>query len=172
MRRPKLPTDQAPPRSTSEPPQETHNELMSITASSPAESDASEFDGWLGVLPDLVRDGADLSKHLADSSVQSLEEIFAAEELLPELDDNGLDLLCQGEAIPMVESSQRSRVLTPMPTPLNLPALADLLAIDHLISTTLLSSSITLYANCYLEFLSNSIRSPILLNDIEIGINL
>jgi hypothetical protein len=47
------------------------NKLMSIddehsagdtvtTSSSPAESDANEFDDWLGVPPDLIRDGADL----------------------------------------------------------------------------------------------------------------
>ncbi len=35
-------------------------------ASSPAKSDANEFEDRLGVLLDLVRNGADLSKHRSD----------------------------------------------------------------------------------------------------------
>jgi hypothetical protein len=39
------------------------------TISSPAESDANEFDDWLGVPPNLVRDVVDLSEHRSDVSL-------------------------------------------------------------------------------------------------------
>ena len=88
------PPTQPLPQAASDTPQAIHNELMGIddehsdgdtmtTASSPAESDANEFDDWLGVPSDLVRDGADLSKHRGDVSSQNFEEILANEELLP-----------------------------------------------------------------------------------------
>ena len=89
-------------------------------ASSPTKSDANEFDDQLGVPLDLVRDGADLSKHRSDISSQSFEEIFAAEELLPivyELDENTSALLNQGAAMQVVELGQISQVSTPTPTP-------------------------------------------------------
>ena len=96
------PPTQPLPQVASDTPREIYNELMSMddeysagdtvtAASSPAESDANEFDDWLGVPLDLVCDGADLSKHRSDVSSQSFEEIFSAEELLPivsELDEN------------------------------------------------------------------------------------
>jgi hypothetical protein len=88
-------------------------------ASSPTESDANEFDDWLGVPLDLIRDGADLSKHRSDISSQSFEEIFAAEELLPivsELDENTSALLNQGAAMQVVELGQISQVSTPTPS--------------------------------------------------------
>jgi hypothetical protein len=77
-----------------------------IVASSPAKSDANEFDDWLGVPLNLVHDGVDLSKHRSDILSQSFEEIFAAEELLPiiyELDENTSALLNQGAAMQVVE---------------------------------------------------------------------
>lgn len=49
-----------------------------VMASCPADSDANEFDDWLGLPSDLVRDGADLSKHRSNISSQNFEEIFAA----------------------------------------------------------------------------------------------
>jgi hypothetical protein len=124
------PPTQPLPQVESDTPQEIYNEFMSIddgysardtamTASSPAESDANEFDDWLGVPLDLVRDAADLSKHRSDISSQSFEEIFAAEELLPivsELDENTSALLNQGAAMQVVELGQISQVSTPTPS--------------------------------------------------------
>jgi len=44
-----------------------HSARDTVTAaSSPAESDANEFDDWLGVPLDLVCDSADLLKHHSD----------------------------------------------------------------------------------------------------------
>jgi hypothetical protein len=105
-----------------------HSARDTVTAaSSPAESDANEFDDWLGVPHDLARDGAELSKHRSDVLSQSFEEIFAAEELLPmisELDKNTSGLLNQGAAMQVVELGQISQVSTltplPIPTPLSL----------------------------------------------------
>jgi hypothetical protein len=97
------------------------------TASSPAESDTNEFDNWFGVPPNLVCDGADLSKCRSDVLSQSFEEIFAAEELLPivsEPDENTLALLNQGAAMQEVELGQISQVSTPMPTPFLIPTLS------------------------------------------------
>jgi hypothetical protein len=91
------------------------------TASSPAESDANEFDNWLRVPSNLVHGGADLSKYRSDVSSQSFEEIFAAEELLlivSDLDENTLPLLNQGAAVQMVELDQISQVSTPTPFPI------------------------------------------------------
>jgi hypothetical protein len=123
------PPTQPLPQAASDTPQE-NNELMSIddehsvgdtvtAASSPAESDANEFDDWFGVPLDLVCDGADLSKHRSDISSQSFDEIFAAEELLPivsELDKNTSALLNQGAATQVVELGQISQVSTPTPS--------------------------------------------------------
>lgn len=86
----------------SDAPRETYNEWMTvdeeqsfrdIATSSPIESNASEFDDWLGILSDLVRDGADLSSYRGNHPSLTFQDIFAAEELtLPELDDNTFPL--------------------------------------------------------------------------------
>jgi hypothetical protein len=59
--------------------------------SSPVESNANEFDDWLGIPSDLVRNSADLSSHRGNHSSLTFEDIFATEEpllTLPELYDN------------------------------------------------------------------------------------
>jgi hypothetical protein len=54
-----------------------------VTAFSPAENESDEFYDWLGVLSNIVRDRADLSRHPGNCSSQTFEEIFTAEKILP-----------------------------------------------------------------------------------------